>query len=118
MAAVSSSGRVQAVVNALGGGPAARGDGAFQVDQPQVGALPGQDLQRHAPHVGEVHRARHPAVALLGQAHVVAGVVHPGFVQARVAGMRQDLVDAARRHHVAGEEQAQGHGASPRALLR
>src|SRR5690606_19163582 len=31
--------RVQAVVNALGGGPAARGDGAFQVDQPQVGAL-------------------------------------------------------------------------------
>ena len=39
--------RVQAVVNALGGGSAARGDGAFQVDQPQVGALAGQALGFH-----------------------------------------------------------------------
>jgi len=33
---------------------------------------------------------------------------HPGFVELRIARVRQDLVDASPGHHVAAQEQGQG----------
>ncbi|MNE43379.1 hypothetical protein D3C80_1375490 [compost metagenome] len=74
--------------------------------------------QRIAPHVGEVHRMLDGPAALLGQRHVVAGVVHVVFVQPWVAGVRKYLVDAAGRHDISEEKQTErgmhaGHGSLP-----
>ncbi|MNN28211.1 hypothetical protein D3C81_1417720 [compost metagenome] len=110
--------RGHAVVDALGLRPAVAGHRAFQVDQAYLWLAALQLAEGVAPDVGEVHRSLDGTAALLGQHHVVAGVVHVVFVQPRIAGVRQDLVDATGRHDIAEEEQAErvfhaGHGCLP-----
>ena len=64
-----------------------------------------QKPQRIAPDVTKIDwRADGPARALR-EMHVSVRVLDIGLVERRLAGMRQDLVDAPTCHHITGEEQ-------------
>jgi hypothetical protein len=89
----------------------ADGDGGFQVDDARGRTAAFQFGQGIAPHIAEVHRARQRAAGGLGQLQVGRGVADIGFVQLRVAGVGQDLIDAPAGHHVAAQKQCErGHG--------
>jgi hypothetical protein len=106
---------VHAVMDAFAGpGILAGGDRSLQVDDAQVRPGTAQRIEGIAPDVGKVDRPADRAVCLLGQLHIAERRAHPGFEQARLSGVRQDLVDAAPGHEVAGQEQ----GDAARACLR
>ena len=105
-------GRVHAVVDALARpGLLAGGDGGLQIDDARRRLRPRDLLQRVAPDVGVVHRPCDGAVGALGDLHVAERGAHVGFVEVRLARVREDLIDAAAGHHVAAQEQRHGvHG--------
>ena len=100
--------RMHPVVNCFSGPVRLRrGDGRFQIHDPQIDAGIFQFLNRVTPNVVEAHRPRDRAVRILGKADIFARVANVWFVQGRIHRVRQRLVDAAPCHHIAGEKQAQ-----------
>ena len=97
--------RMHPVMNAFVGPRAVGGrHGRLEIDDADVGTQPIERRQRVAPDVGIVHRFGQRPVRVLGERYVLARRLDVGFVQARIAGVRQHLVDAAAGHHVTAKE--------------
>ncbi|MNQ67177.1 hypothetical protein D3C85_816870 [compost metagenome] len=111
-------GRMHPVVDAFGRRPAVAGHGGFQIDQAHIRPALPERLQRHAPDIGEIHRPGDRAVAPFGQAHIVAGILDISLIQARIAGVGQDLVDAPGAHQVTREKQSRRYGIARHTGLR
>src|SRR5215510_15511513 len=88
----------------------ALGDGCLKVDDPHVRTGGVHHYERVPPDVVEAYRPWDRAVSDLGEMRVFARVADIRLVQRRVAGMRQDLINAPSRHHIATEEHAYGLG--------
>ncbi|MNS89671.1 hypothetical protein D3C72_1236900 [compost metagenome] len=86
-------------------GVVAGGDGGFEVDDARPRRAAFQFRQGLAPRVFRPGGARNRSGLALGKAHVVECGMHIRFMQQRLAGMREDLIDAAAGHHVAAQEQ-------------
>ena len=99
---------LHAVIDALGLPLPARGDGGLQVDDSRIGRRAPEHLQGIPPDVGEVHGPRNRAVRGFCQLDIAEGRLQIGFVEVRVRGVGQHLVDASARHHVAAQEQLHG----------
>jgi hypothetical protein len=94
-------GGMHAIVDALVRPVRAACHRRFQIDDAQrrLPLLPRG--QRGAPDIVETDRLRHGAVDSRGQLHITQRGMHAGLMQDGIAGMRQDLVDAAPGHHIA-----------------
>ena len=79
-------------------------DACLKIDDAQVHTGTIEFHQRIAPDVIGRHRPSDCAVDTFSEFQVEARVADTGFVQPRIAGMRQDLIDPAARHHVAAEK--------------
>jgi hypothetical protein len=58
--------------------------------------------------VGESGRPRDWTAAPLRELHVASGVLHKRFMDAGVAGIMQNLIDAPPGHNIAAEKQPDG----------
>lgn len=78
----------------------AAGDGCLKIDDARI--RPGliEGCQRITPDIIPRHRPGDRSIGPLGQVHVSAGVADVGFVQRRIAGAGQDLIDSAAGHHI------------------
>src|SRR5207244_12863141 len=81
-------------------------NGGLQVWDSKIDFGPFQFLQRIAPDVIERERARYRSVGFLRKMDILARIAHIGFVQNRINGMRQRLINSSPRHYVATEKQA------------
>ena len=109
----SDVGRMGPVMNSLAGpGVLAGGDRRLQVHDPGGGPRAGviEDLQGVAPRILEADRGRDRPVLALRQLDVSACVLHVRLVERRGDRVREDLVEAAADHHVAGQEEPDGAG--------
>src|SRR5262249_5030692 len=88
----------------------ALGDGCLKVDDPHVRPGGVHLYERVSPDVVEAYRPWDRAVSDLGELRVFPRVADIRFIQRRVAGMRQDLINAPSRHHIATEKHAYGVG--------
>ncbi len=61
-----------------------------------------------SPDVRVLERSRDGSVRLLRKLHVGSGIPSGWFVDAGIARMREDLVDASAGHHVAAQEHSHG----------
>lgn len=61
--------------------------------------------ERVAPDIGEIDWPRDRAVQLLGKCHIIFRRADVPFIKNGLAGIWQDLIDAATEHNVAAQEQ-------------
>ena len=94
-----------AVIDALSGVVVATGNGRLQVNDTSVWPHPIQFIQRGAPNVRRFGVSGNWAIGLLGQTDIVLCRSYVVFVERRVAGVREHLIDASSRHDVAAQEQ-------------
>src|SRR5579875_2288894 len=92
--------RVHLVVDAFGRVIPTRGDAGFEIDDPRIRRQAPPLGERIAPDIGVIRRLRDRAVHALGERDVGPRRAHIGFAQGGIAGMREDLIDAAPEHHV------------------
>ena len=98
--------RMHAVLDTLAGpGCAAGGDCGFEVDDTYVRRGLFECGQGVTPDIGEVHRPGNRPVGPFGQAYIVQRRLAIGFVNARIAGVGQGLVNGSAGHDVASHEE-------------
>jgi hypothetical protein len=68
--------------------------------------------ERVAPDIGEIDWPRDRAVQLLGKCHITFRRANVPFIKNGLAGIWQDLIDAATEHNVAAQEQGGDPGHS------
>ena len=83
------------------------GDARLQVDHPDIRREVIEHPQGIPPGPGKTGPPRDRAAGPLRQADVCPRVIGIPLPQLRVAGVRQNLVDAAASHHIAAQEQGQ-----------
>ena len=92
-------------------------DGGLEVDDPDRR----RDLIEHgqclAPDGVETDRTQDLSALPFGKSDVVSCVHDRGLVQRRIAGIRQDLIDAATRHHVSAQKQRRVAGVLGRGAI-
>src|SRR4029079_18221945 len=83
-------------------------DARLQIDDSDIAIGGGKQRQRVSPGPGPMHRMLNRAVHSRREIDVGASIAHHAFVEDRVSGVREDLVDASTEHHVTAEKQYQG----------
>jgi hypothetical protein len=81
------------------------GDARFEVDDAGIRRNAFQLFERIAPDVRRRDTTRYSPVRFFSQLHVITRVPNVRLLDARRRWVRQDLIDAAPRHHVATQEQ-------------
>src|SRR5271165_1405215 len=98
---------VHFVVDALRRVIPAPGDAGFEIDDPRLWCCAAQLVESIAPDIGKIGRRRDRTVHPFCQLDITPGGADVGLLETRIAGMRQDLVDAASDHHVAAKKQGE-----------
>ena len=99
--------RMHAIMNSFAGPwRFSRGDGGLQVYDSKVDLCSLQFLQSITPDIINSQWTPYGSVRFLGKMDILTRVAHIRFVQNRINGMRQRLINAAPRHHVAAEKKA------------
>ena len=95
-----------AVVYSLGQKVLAARDAGFQVDDACIWPHAIELLEGRTPDVGQRQGCGDRAIRPLRQAQIVGRRTHVPFVDLRLAGTGQRLIDAAAQHHIAAQEEA------------
>ncbi len=97
--------RIHPVVDALARPRfASIGDRGLQIDDAGCGAGRIQSGEGITPDVGGIDSAWYRTVLPFGEMHILQCRAGPGFVEPRISGMFQNLVDPPARHHIAAEK--------------
>jgi hypothetical protein len=83
-------------------------DRRFEIDDPCCGSHLRKFTQCVAPDVGEFDRPRQGARGPLGEFHISLRALHVGLEDAGPSRIREHLVDAPARHHVAAKKEGDG----------
>jgi hypothetical protein len=81
------------------------GDAGFEIDDPRLRRCAAQLVESVAPDIGEIDRCRDWAAYPLRQLEILLSGPDMELFETRIAGVRQDLVDAVSEHYVAAKKQ-------------
>ena len=85
-----------------------RGDGGLEIDDAHLWSQAGKGLEGITPDVRKVDGRWDRTVRRDGECDIAQGRLHGGFVEARVAGVRQHLINASPDHHITAHEHGDG----------